>query len=703
MLTLDVALPPVSGQDPGVYELGLVGAEYLQPNGTGSTQISVFDTAGYVGGFSLRFNGTGTTLGQDVWLADTNTALSIQVGLTGAEFQTALAVASYAAGYRFSTINYLSANGFAAGTSLVMNNTDIATAGAGKAVWVANAATGQTKRVGLWSSGYAKTTGYVNSLLGGISLHGETWGTSSIYDSTNADDGQAAWVADTEGTTQRAGFFGTGYRSSTGRESSTVARVNGSGYAIGTSSRLKNAADLGTQAWVQNIAIPGSLPLALGLDLNGGAGTEFAKFNPSTPADVTRVHGLSYVGDGNYIGGFSSRFNGTQGNGQGAWVHTIGGSTVRVGLLGVDPNIAGITYTQGGSNFQHSAIVRISANGIAVGASQRFSTNATNDFLGRATFIINVPNNATTQAGLTTGIFNSTLGLQENVPVFVSSSGWVVGTATRYSGETANGTATWVAAASTGTTFQIGLAEANAATPESSSLIKLTESGYIAGSSSIYVGGQISGNAAWIAKAADHSTTRLGLYTGANGSTYKSSNGTQDSLVEFLTESGYAAGYSARYFSTDTSTANGGATSWIYNISSGTFTPISLSIRVTNNYSNTRIKALYETGLALGIYELFDPTGVALGDRAFAWTPADGYYDLGVDIGATLGIDGWASLNNALYADIYGRILGQGTRLTNSTSGDSAYIFGVIPEPSTCALSFVGVGLIGFARRRRAA
>jgi hypothetical protein len=646
-------------------------------------------------------------LGRDAWLAETSTGLSLQVGLTGddgAEFENAVALAGYpVVGYRYSIVEYLSASGFAAGTSNTYNNTDFLTEGAGKAVWIANAATGQTLRVGLTGAGYTKTTGFAVSLVSGITLQGETWGSSNVYDAGDNLDGSAAWVADSSGSTQRVGFWGVGYQKGDGEQQTTITRVTSSGYAGGNSTRFNATSNLGVQAWVQNIRVANGTPTPIGLGLNDGTGGEFARTVIGS-SDLYRYHVISFMSDSNYIGGYSERYSGINANGRAAWVHTLGGATVRVGFTGTD-------YTIASTNFQRSDLVRISDNGIAIGTSQRFSS--TGAFRGRAAFVANVPASTIVQAGLNTGEFASSVGTQDNNPAFVSSSGWVVGTAGRYkptdTTAASNGTGAWVASASTGITFRIGFSVANGAEYagnggiESSSVTNLTESGYVAGRSQRYVSGSLSGNAAWVAKASDHSTARLGLFTGLQGSTYLSSTGVQNSVTEYLTESGYAAGYSERYFPTDTSTSNGGLTSWTYHIPSSTFTPITLSINVTNNYSYTRIRALYESGLALGTYELFSPAGLSLGDRAFAWTPAEGYYDLGVDLGATLGIDGWASLDSALYADIYGRIVGYGTRLSNSNPGDSAYLLATIPEPSAALLGLIGAGLCGLSRRRRAA
>ena len=706
LLTLNIVLPSLSGQELSAEELGLFGNEYLNPQNLGSTSISAFNTAGYVGGYNLRYGGGGISLGQDAWLAETSTGLSLQVGLTandGAEFENAVALPGYATGHRQSVVEYLSGSGFAAGTSNTYNNTDFLTDGAGKAVWVANAATGQTLRVGLTGTGFTKTTGFVMSILSGITHQGETWGISNLYDAGNNSDGEAAWAADSSGNTIRVGFYGlnSGYqRSGSNEEFSRVTGITTSGYAAGSSTRYDGTSFRGQQTWVQNIRLPGSTPTAIGLGLGDGPGTEFASLNN------TRNHTLIPMTGGDYIGGSSTRYglNSNTTNGQAAWVHTIGGTTLRVGFLGAD-------FTSG-TNFQQSTLVRISNNGIAVGTSQRVTP--TTVFNGKATFVTNVPTNTTVEAGLKTGIFRSTAPTlpYDNIPVYVSDSGWVVGTAQRYSGSTLNGIATWVASASTGNTYQVGLTAANSPefassttgfeTNAFSTKAKLTESGYVGGSVNTYVGGSIAGKAAWIAKASDHSTSRVGLF-GAAGTLYKSTTGVQLSEVEYLTESGYAAGYSSRYLPGDiVDPGSLGSTSWIYHIPTGLLTPIQISIR-PNNYSYTRILALYESGLALGTYELYSPAGLSLGDRAFAWTPAEGYYDLGVDLGATLGIDGWASLDNALYADIYGRIVGYGTRLSNSNPGDSAYLLATIPEPSAALLGLIGAGLCGLSRRRRAA
>jgi hypothetical protein len=221
-----------------------------------------------------------------------------------------------------------------------------------------------------------------------------------------------------------------------------------------------------------------------------------------------------------------------------------------------------------------------------------------------------------------------------------------------------------------------------------SALLKVTESGYASGMSQTYSGAAPLSEVAWVAGAINGVTTRVG----STGAAYTRNDGYQYSSVQFLTESGYAAGTSNRY----TGANQVGSTAWIYDISHDAFAPLVFSIRLSDGYSSSSISQLSESGLAIGQYELFDGSGNDLGARAFAWTPSQGAFDLGSSVTGGLNANGWSSLNSADFANNLGEIFGTGTRLTNG--GTAVYL--IVPEPSTAALLGLGFLWAGGLRRR---
>ena len=704
-----------------VIRLGLVGGEFANPSGLGSTTLDRFNGTDVVAGVSVRYNASGLTIGHGAWVAGTDTGLTLRVGLTGAEFTAATAVATYLAGHQSSAVAFL-AGRYAAGTSLMFNSSDIANTNPGEAAWVANTSTGATTRVGLFSSQYETVTGpnytatqsfrdtdgFQRTLLTGMSELAEAWGVSYIYDSAGNLDGEAAWVADAAtGVTQRMGLFGAGYRTSGGAQYSAVRSVMAGGWAAGHSRRYSATNQFnGQQAWVQNIANGSPISIGLfGADLASGTigttTTSVASFFRAS--DGLQTHQIQATGNGGFVGGYTSRYQTVTYTplGQGAWVYNTATAepAKRVGFTQTGYR------TSAGS--ETSNIVNISGNGLTIGTSLRYDP-ATSASLGRTAFVHDAanPSAQSQRVGLTGGEFDGVGQFQVSVPKFVTASGFVAGTSDVSPTTTGNlGVAAWSARAGVdNSTIRIGLTPTTftGGATQVSDVSKLTESGYAGGSTKNYaVGGALVGSAAWIANATTGATTRLGLFgTGYSG------NGIQESRLQFLTESGYAAGSSTRY-----SGANpNGATAWVYQAPTSLFTPIVLSIlppgqtavRPSDQYSNTQIFALYESGLVLGTYELFSSTSsLTLGDRAFAWTPTDGAYDLGVEIGTALDTHGWASLQSALFADINGRILGHGTRLSNSNSGDSVYLLTTIPEPRSGLFLFFGLTWCAWRRRVR--
>ncbi len=136
----------------------------------------------------------------------------------------------------------------------------------------------------------------------------------------------------------------------------------------------------------------------------------------------------------------------------------------------------------------------------------------------------------------------------------------------------------------------------------------------------------------------------------------------------------------------------------MYNILTDTLNPIVLSLNVANHYAFSAIIGLDESGLAVGTYRLFDEFGDTLGDRAFAWTPAAGAFDLGLAIEGGLTAANWDALKSANYANGLGMIGGVGT--LSGDHGDGPYLLRSVPEPGACFFLVLGIVFTATARLR---
>ncbi len=612
-----------------------------------------------IGGGGIIIGGGGpistTVFGQAEWLGNIATGVTTRIGLTSSEFT------------RPDGIQDGSTIGFHSGIAAGQSNRYDGTSGMGHASWIANASTGVTTRIGLFSADYTDPSGFQESVVQYV--RGGYGAGNSINYSAN---GWATWVANgATGATTRIGFYDAGYTAANGYQVSTVEGLDATG-VIGHSQRFDGENSIGTAAWVAN-------PLTGVTTRLGFTGAGY------TQADGTQTSRVQYI-NGGYVMGWSGATDGVNSLGSTQWVAPV--STGVAAKLGLE-----------GAQFTSSEGVQISyadllQDGYVGGQTYLYGGAATPT--GHAAWVADAATGQSRRVGFfDTAPYIRADGFQESFTSKLNGT-YIAGVSYRYSGSTQIGGAAWVATNTTGETRRIGLFDATytATNGAQASGISDLKGHWVAGVSTRYNGNTPIGPTTWLADAATGDTLPLGLtdadHTGLNDA--------RSSSITALTATGFVAGSSQRYAS-GAGNYNGN-TSWIYDANTGIFDPIIFSIRPTDGFASSSITQLFDSGLAFGQYELYDASGNDLGARAFFWTPEDGAVDLASAVPGDLSAAGWTALNAALLGDpALGAIVGY-ANVPDNASTQAVYAAVPAPEPGSAALLLLGAAGLGACRRR---
>jgi hypothetical protein len=650
--------------DGRLHRAGLVDETHTRNDGYQSSSAALLLTeSGYAAGSSARFDGGASYLGGSAWVYDPSDGSTTRTGLfDGAHTRSD--------GYQFSAARLLTESGYATGYSYRYG---VPSSLLGQSAWVYDASDRSTTRVGLFDGAYTRSDGYQFSVAYYLTESGYAAGNSSRFDGGTDSLGQSAWVYDaSDGTTTRVGLLDGIHTRDDGYQYSFANRLTESGYAAGGSYIYGGGASfLGQSAWVY--------------DPSDRSITRVGYFDAAhTQSDGRQSSTVGYLTESGLAAGISTRFD----SGQSAWLYRAGdGSTTRMGFFDG-------AYTRS-DGFQSSTVGPLTESGYAAGISYRFDGGATP--LGPSAWIYDASDGSTTRVGLFDGTHTRSDGFQQSRTDLLAESGYATGTSYRYGGGAALlGESAWVYDPSDHSTTRAGLFDGVHVRSDgyaSSAPSLLTDSGYVAGGSSQFPAGAgnfAQGDSAWVYDPSDHSTTRVGLF---DGPYVREEDGAGESSADFLTESGFVAGFSLRYGSGFTDL---GQTAWVYDASTDAQSAAFLFSERSDGYAYSSVSFLGEDGLALGSYTLFDAEDADLGSRAFAWTPEDGAVDLGSLVAGGLTAEGWSYLASAIRANGLDQILGQGRLLTG---GDLAYLLVPVPEPGTGWL--VAAALLGLAQRGR--
>jgi len=222
--------------------LGFFSANFTQSNGFQSSSAIVLTNSGFVGGNSTRFSGN-SDIGTHAWIANAGSGVTTRVGLTGGNFTSP-------SGLERSTIQQVNEAGTGRGSSVRYNasNTTI-----GQGAWQASS-NGTTTRIGLFTANFTQTGGTQFSETLAMNSSGAISGRSYLYAGSNYN-GEAAWVASSNGTTTRVGLTSAVYSTDIGGQISAVTSLVNGGFVAGYSNRYNgNGGQDGQTAWVYDIA-----------------------------------------------------------------------------------------------------------------------------------------------------------------------------------------------------------------------------------------------------------------------------------------------------------------------------------------------------------------------------------------------------------------------------------------------------------------
>jgi hypothetical protein len=654
---------------------------------------------------------------------------SFQVGLTDAEH-------TLVDGSHFSSFAQMNAAGRVTGASQRYNSdvNDPAT-NPSVSAWTWAYGSG-TIRLGFTDTEHTSSTDVRASYANNLSANGTIAGYSLRYDGAGFN-GATAWGWSAADGLVPIGFRDAAHTSASNYRFSFPTHITSQGQIIGYSDVFDSTGtNAGQTAWSWTNA---GGTIALGL----------------TDTEHTRSDGIRSsnlindgVNDAGRVIGYSARYaGGAAPLGTSAWTWSSATGTTRLGfvdaahtapdgtkeslslMLSEGGRVAGYSSRYVGSGTGSSAWAWSSADGQTriglidsahtsssgvqysrpsgfiggdrlVGSSTRYTGDTEN---GVSAWVWNPSSNVTTSVGLFDGAHTQTsTGYQESTAFASTSSTWAVGLSNRYDASSNyNGTSAWAWNPTTNTTTRIGLIDSghtNASSNEQYNVpITVNAAGRVVGKANHYSGSTLAGQSAWTWDPSTGTTTRLGLFSA--GQPYTSQNGTQVSEVFAMNAAGDIVGVSTRYQASSNTARGHGA--WFFDHSSGTITQLVFSFGATNR-AEIRPMVLTDGGVLMGTYDKYATNGVGLSPasvNAFLWSSLNGLTDLGALVNGGLSGQSIAILRELMGNSTLDQIVTNGRSLTEASNGQNVFVLAV-PAPGVGgALAFAGI-LASRCRRR---
>lgn len=462
----------------------------------------------------------------------------------------------------------------------------------------------------------------------------------------------------------RAGLYGPEHTGSAGLQISFTNTLTSTGWMVGRSSRFSGTgANNGMDTWCFRPDTNSTIQIGL-ID---GDHTGSSGFRSSIESFVT--HDGMAVGQTQRIASVNTN------NGQSAWFYFPSTDlTVRIGLTDS-------THT-GSSGFHFTRTTAVSPSGQVAGITYRYTGVDTDN--GIDAWVFNPATNSTLQIGYTGGVYTGALGRQVSIIDHQNQAGQIAGTSNRYAGVAAlRGQSSWVFDPVTSTTVQTGLiggVYTGSIGHQFSSNRKQNEAGHIVGWSRRYTGMSThNGFDMWIYNPFTNTTIPIGLTGGA----YTGSEGRQDSIDNFLNQSGQVAGRSQRFLGI--SLSNGHDT-WIYNPTTNSTIQTNLTGGVytgSEGYQVAFNNAQNAAGHVAGVSERISGVNLAVGQDTWFYNPATNTtVQTNLTGGVYTGSAGYQYSQNNLLNEA-GRVAGWSSRITGVSTDNGRDTWAYDPISNT--------------------
>lgn len=401
-----------------IQPIGLFDPAHAPAAGGTFNAAESLNSAGQVAGYSYRYKGN-TNEGYDTWVYSPTSNSAQVIGLPDPEHVQS-------SGYADNQPQVIDAQGDVAGWAARFTGTT----NEGQDAWFYSQATGTTQLIGLTDAVHTGAGGYIDNGATAINDSGIVVGSA-----VRADDlGEDAWVFDpSTGITQNISLADAAHTETGGLVSNAPVAINSSGEIIGTADRYNGSASLGFDAWLYSSATHSTQIIGL----TDSAHTQTGGWLMNSPM---------FINDAGQIAGTSARYNGASNIGQDTWLYSPStGTTQIIGLTDA-------AHTQAFTNAITNSPTALSPWGLVAGYAYRYTSEI---YEGRDAWLYNPSTNTTRLIGLTDSAHQQTSGFSYNIPTYITPGGLVIGSAERFSGNTAEGQDAWFYNSSSGQTVTI--------------------------------------------------------------------------------------------------------------------------------------------------------------------------------------------------------------------------------------------------------
>jgi hypothetical protein len=267
--------------------VGFTGGVYTSPDGMQVSSLA--DAGAFCVGSSVRYAASGSDNGAALWVHSSSTGMTTRIGLADA------AHTDWANGYQYSEARYtepVMPSGFLIGLSERGITAPIRRP---ETVWAYNPGTQQMVLLGLYGPDFADSSGYAD----GYVIEADAGGRYVIGYTSRlalAGGGQGAWVADlASGQSTRVGVFDAAHTSSSGMQYSWPTLPVGN-LAVARSTRYSGTAENGSSAVIYDLSDGAMIPLVFSVSPSDRAYTAGAASEMGAVLGVYRDYSIDPAG-----------------------------------------------------------------------------------------------------------------------------------------------------------------------------------------------------------------------------------------------------------------------------------------------------------------------------------------------------------------------------------------------------------------------